>query len=121
MLVVGKSDLVPKVKFPKSKSVALLLKTLGEVVAIVAKLEKLVATSSVALMVISMSSSASKAALKRDAKEAMQTMKMTARDVGATTKFSASEAAQGLDFLAMAGFNAQQSMAGLSCCQHDEH
>lgn len=35
------------------------------------------------------------------------------RRVGATTEFTASEAAQGLDFLAMAGFNAKQSMAAL--------
>lgn len=38
-------------------------------------------------------------------------LKKTARDVGAATQFSAGEAAQGLDFLAMAGFNAEQSMA----------
>ncbi|MCK5603579.1 phage tail tape measure protein [Candidatus Pacearchaeota archaeon] len=38
----------------------------------------------------------------------------TARDVGSTTKFTAAEAAGGLDFLAMAGFNAQQAMAALA-------
>jgi len=37
----------------------------------------------------------------------------TAREVGATTKFSATEAAQGLDFLAMAGFTAEQAMTAL--------
>lgn len=36
-----------------------------------------------------------------------------AREVGATTKFTATEAAQGLDFLAMAGFGAEQAMAAL--------
>ena len=36
-----------------------------------------------------------------------------ARDVGAATQFTATEAAQGLDFLAMAGFNVQQAMVGL--------
>lgn len=37
----------------------------------------------------------------------------TARQVGQTTKFSATEAAGGLDFLAMAGFTADQAMAAL--------
>lgn len=40
-------------------------------------------------------------------------LKNTAREVGAETIFSATEAAQGLDFLAMAGFTADQSMASL--------
>ena len=40
-------------------------------------------------------------------------LKKTARGVGAATQFSAGQAAQGLDFLAMAGFNAQQAMAAL--------
>jgi TP901 family phage tail tape measure protein len=40
-------------------------------------------------------------------------LEMVARDVGAKTKFSATEAAEGLDFLAMAGFNAEQAMAAL--------
>jgi TP901 family phage tail tape measure protein len=43
----------------------------------------------------------------------LQELGRTAREVGATTKFSASEAAQGLDFLAMAGFNSAQAMAAL--------
>lgn len=34
-----------------------------------------------------------------------------AREIGATTEFSATEAAKGLDFLALAGFNATQSMS----------
>jgi len=37
-------------------------------------------------------------------------LKRTARDVGAATQFSAGEAAQGLDFLALAGKNAEQAM-----------
>ena len=36
-----------------------------------------------------------------------------AREVGAATQFTATEAAQGLDFLAMAGFNVEQAIAGL--------
>jgi TP901 family phage tail tape measure protein len=43
----------------------------------------------------------------------MKALEDAARGVGATTKFTAAEAAQGLDFLAMAGFNAQQSMSAL--------
>ncbi len=35
----------------------------------------------------------------------------TARQIGATTEFSATQAAKGLDFLALAGFQASQSMA----------
>jgi TP901 family phage tail tape measure protein len=37
----------------------------------------------------------------------------TARKVGAETQFSAADAARGLDFLAMAGFNAEQAMLAL--------
>ena len=40
-------------------------------------------------------------------------LKKTAREVGATTEFSATQAAGGLEFLAMAGFDAKQSMAAL--------
>lgn len=36
-----------------------------------------------------------------------------ARNAGATTEFAATEAASGLDFLAMAGFNAEQSITSL--------
>jgi len=43
----------------------------------------------------------------------LQNLKKTARDVGAATQFSAGQAAEGLDFLAMAGFNAEQSMITL--------
>lgn len=40
-------------------------------------------------------------------------MKQAARGLGATTEFSATQAAQGLDFLAMAGFNVNQALATL--------
>jgi len=36
-----------------------------------------------------------------------------AKEIGATTQFSAGEAAEGLNFLAMAGFNAEQSVAAI--------
>jgi TP901 family phage tail tape measure protein len=44
---------------------------------------------------------------------AFRDLEMAARDIGAATKFTASEAGRGLEFLAMAGFNAEQSMAAL--------
>ncbi len=44
----------------------------------------------------------------------LQALKDTAREVGATTQFTAGQAAQGLDFLAMAGFNAEQAIATLA-------
>jgi TP901 family phage tail tape measure protein len=37
-----------------------------------------------------------------------------ARELGATTEFSATQAAKGLEFLALAGFNADQSVASLA-------
>lgn len=40
-------------------------------------------------------------------------LESAARDVGATTEFKASQAAEGLNFLAMAGFNAEQAVAAL--------
>lgn len=40
-------------------------------------------------------------------------LKKTARDVGAATQFSATEAAQGMDFLALAGFTTKQAMKAL--------
>lgn len=43
----------------------------------------------------------------------LEALKQTAREVGATTQFTAGQAASGLDFLAMAGFNAEQAMASL--------
>jgi TP901 family phage tail tape measure protein len=45
---------------------------------------------------------------------AFKQLKTAARDVGATTKFTAAEAAGGLDFLAMAGFNAKQAIAAIA-------
>jgi TP901 family phage tail tape measure protein len=44
----------------------------------------------------------------------LKDLAVTAREVGASTKFSAAEAAQGLDFLAMAGFSADQAMKVLA-------
>jgi len=38
----------------------------------------------------------------------------TARDVGSVTQFTAGQAAEGLDFLAMAGFNVEQAMISLA-------
>ena len=43
----------------------------------------------------------------------MLELKKAARETGAATQFSAGQAASGLDFLAMAGFNATQAMAAL--------
>ena len=44
---------------------------------------------------------------------AFEQLAKVASDIGANTEFSATEAAQGLDFLAMAGFNAEQAMAAM--------
>ena len=43
----------------------------------------------------------------------MKLLEGAARDAGATTEFSASEAASGLNFMAMAGFTAEQAIASL--------
>jgi TP901 family phage tail tape measure protein len=43
----------------------------------------------------------------------LEKLKQQARATGAETQYSASEAAQGLDFLAMAGFNAEQAIVSL--------
>ena len=43
--------------------------------------------------------------------EGFETLGRVAREVGATTEFTATQAAQGLDFLALAGFEASQAMA----------
>jgi TP901 family phage tail tape measure protein len=48
--------------------------------------------------------------LTKEGQKTLQDLKNTAREVGATTEFSADQAAQGLDFLALAGFNAKQAM-----------
>jgi TP901 family phage tail tape measure protein len=44
------------------------------------------------------------------ARKKLEELKLTARAVGRDTQFSAAQAAQGLDFLAMAGFSANQAM-----------
>jgi TP901 family phage tail tape measure protein len=49
----------------------------------------------------------------RRATEAFAQLEATAREVGATTEFSASQAAGAIDFLAMAGFDAEQSIGAL--------
>lgn len=46
-------------------------------------------------------------------RETLLKLKKTAREVGSETQFSAGAAASGLDFLALAGFNAEQAMASL--------
>ena len=47
------------------------------------------------------------------AQKQMESLTAAARNVGATTEFSATEAAKGLEFLAMAGFGVEQSIAAL--------
>lgn len=49
----------------------------------------------------------------KEGQKTLEELKKSARDTGATTKFSAEEAAGGLDFYATAGFNAAQAMAVL--------
>lgn len=49
----------------------------------------------------------------RKGTEAFDQLKKSAQEVGKTTEFTASQAAEGLNFLALAGFDAQQSMAAL--------
>lgn len=49
-----------------------------------------------------------------EGQKTLQALKDTAREVGATTQFTAGQAAAGLDFLAMAGFNAEQAIATLA-------
>ena len=49
----------------------------------------------------------------KEGQKTLALLKQTARETGAETKFSASEAAAGLDFYATAGFNAAQAMAVL--------
>lgn len=44
---------------------------------------------------------------------AVEQLGTVARDIGATTEFSATQAAEGLDFLAMAGFTTTQAIASL--------
>ena len=49
----------------------------------------------------------------QDGIDTFNELKKTAREVGASTEFSATQAAGGLEFLAMAGFDAKQSIAAL--------
>lgn len=49
----------------------------------------------------------------RKGSEAFKQLEDTARRVGGTTEFTATQAANGLNYLAMAGFNAEQSIAAL--------
>ena len=52
-------------------------------------------------------------AVSRATDDELVQLKDTAEQLGKTTQFSALEAAQGLEFLAMAGFDAQSQMAAL--------
>ncbi|WP_422122934.1 phage tail tape measure protein [Planococcus sp. X10-3] len=45
--------------------------------------------------------------------EDLQALRDTAKEMGATTRYSASEAADGLNFMAMAGWNTEQMVSGL--------
>ena len=45
--------------------------------------------------------------------EAMEMLEKAARDAGATTKFSASEGAEALNYLALAGFDVEKSISAL--------
>lgn len=49
----------------------------------------------------------------RKGTEAFKELETAARKTGSTTEFTASQSAEALNFLAMAGFNAQQSIAAL--------
>lgn len=49
----------------------------------------------------------------RKGTEEFELLKKTAQEVGKTTEFTASQAAEGINFLALASFNAQQAMAAL--------
>jgi TP901 family phage tail tape measure protein len=49
----------------------------------------------------------------KEGQATMEQLRKTARKVGEETKFNAVEAAQGLDFLALAGFNTEQAMSAL--------
>lgn len=58
-------------------------------------------------------SMAAVAAITRASTSELAAMRDIARDLGATTEFTASQAADGLKFLGMAGFNAAQSIAAI--------
>lgn len=48
-----------------------------------------------------------------EGQKAMETLESAAKEMGATTAFSASEAAEGLNYLALAGYDADQAAAAL--------
>ncbi len=48
-----------------------------------------------------------------DGRAKFDALKKSAREIGATTEFSAGQAAQGLKFMSLAGFNSAQAMANL--------
>lgn len=48
-----------------------------------------------------------------DFNDQLKTIKKSARDMGATTEFTAAQAAEGLDFLARAGFTSTEAMGSL--------
>ena len=52
-------------------------------------------------------------AVSRASEEDMALLTAQARELGATTAFSASQAAEGMEYLAMAGFNTQQIIAAM--------
>ena len=52
-------------------------------------------------------------ALSNASADDMKKLEKVARDVGATTKYSATEAADGLSYMALAGFSADQMVAAL--------
>lgn len=53
------------------------------------------------------------AAVSRATDDELQKLRDTAKTLGSTTEFSASQAAEGLRFLSMAGFNASESIAAI--------
>ena len=53
------------------------------------------------------------AALSGETGEKLNDLKEVAKEMGATTKFSATESAEGLQYMSLAGWNAKQQIAGL--------
>jgi TP901 family phage tail tape measure protein len=60
-----------------------------------------------------LSAAAAKFGIFDRASDSFRALKETAVDVGATTEFTSGQAAEGLNFLAMAGFSAEQAIASL--------
>jgi TP901 family phage tail tape measure protein len=88
-----------------SKGLGLLRQGVGEVARQFVGFDQAVTSASAKFKGLNLSTEEGQKTLER--------LKKTARDVGAATQFSAGQAAEGLDFLAMAGFDAEQSMAAL--------